>query len=85
MTTPLLKQISPGSIVSSLVMTICTFIIIRYIGTVGDRVDTTHDDVLVLKTDAKRTAEDVALIKTGMMTRNDMTVEFLKLQKADKK
>lgn len=66
-------------------MTICTFIIIRYIGNVGDQVTATNEAMIRQVIKQEVIEKSVTKIEGNMMTRNDMTVEFLKLQKADKK
>lgn len=83
--TAALKQLSPNALVTSLVMTICTFIICRYVGSVGDRVDTTHDATTRLIVKQETIEKNVVDIKAVMMTRSDLAVELLKLQKADRK
>lgn len=80
-----LKEISAGSIVTSLVMTVCTFVIVRFVGSVGDQVAATNESMIKQIVKQEVIEKAVTKIEGSMMTRDNMTVEFLKLQKADKK
>lgn len=69
---------------NTIVMSICTFVILAGITWVGHTTSNTHDSVIALE--VKQTSVEASLveIRAKMLTRTDLSVELLKLQVGEK-
>lgn len=65
---------------NTLVMGVCSFIILSALGWVGRTAGNTHDSVIRLEARNEAVEKDVSIIKAAMLTRADLSIELLKLQ-----
>jgi hypothetical protein len=70
---------------NSIVMAICTFIILGALAWVGRTAGNTHDSVIRLEANYEAIWKDITAVKTSMVTHTDLSVELLKLQVPERK
>lgn len=68
---------------NTLIMSICSFIILCSIGWVGHTAAVTHDSSIAMEVRVTNMEANIGEIKTKMLTRTDLSVELLKLQIPD--
>lgn len=70
---------------NSILVSVCTFIMLAAIGWVGRTASNTHDSVIALEVKMTAAEANVVEIKSKMLTRTDLGLELLKLQVGENK
>lgn len=74
------NNLGRGMNLNTIIIPICTFILIAAISWVGHTASTTHDTVIRLEADQVTMKTNIGEIRSSMLTRTDLSVELLKLQ-----